>query len=68
MCGALQCDSNTASLVRFTNFIMQTNKNVGGFQCKGSLLDYGSRVENPGMVPSGASCGPGKVIIIQFLN
>jgi len=59
-CGRLQCDGSATSLKYRTYFHAKGTGRVNGLTCNGVVFDVD---DDPGMIPSGTSCDPGKVCI-----
>jgi len=62
MCGQLLCWP-TNTLVGFASTVMLVTGTayIGSSRCNSVVLDVGTQIQSPGLVPNGAKCGDGKV-------
>lgn len=64
MCGTLQCKDFSRNLSYYEQYYMIGEKyftdGVTNETCHTVIFDFGLDTQDPGFVPSGASCGPGK--------
>ena len=62
MCGKLQCDGDSQmQLAYYQNYYLLSSASYGSDRCRSVIFDFGTRVQDPGLVPNGAKCGVGKV-------
>jgi hypothetical protein len=64
MCGQLLC-APTSNLVNFATLSLLTViAAVGGSVCNSTVIDAGTQLQSPAMVPNGAQCGLNKVTFV----
>jgi hypothetical protein len=64
MCGLLLC-SPTGDLVNFDLLALMTVRaSVGGNVCNSTIIDAGTQLQSPAMVPNGAQCGSNQVTVL----
>lgn len=73
MCGTLQCQDFNRTLYYYVDdyfspgFYFLNDKNETIATCHSAIFDFGLDTQDPGQVPSGAECGPGKASFLLIV-
>ena len=66
LCGTLQCQGLNRTLSYYLEYYMMGSATYGSDTCHSVMLDVGLDTQDPGYVPSGASCGTGKASFLHM--
>jgi|SRR6218665_1062765 len=67
LCGTLQCQDQSRNLSHYLSYYRISRGAYGSDTCHSVIFDFGLDTQDPGYVPSGASCGAGKASFTLYV-
>src|SRR6218665_375700 len=67
LCGTLYCQDPSRNLSHYLEYYTIGNGTSGSDTCHFVIFDFGLDTQDPGYVPSGASCGAGKASYYPYI-